>query len=181
MLNYKQFNWLLQQEGDYIILFAGTWCGNTQAIIDIVNDYAVEHNVTVYTFDTKLDGGYARKYWTTNTSANRYKDAHIRENETVLTPLYANIISNYLTNIVTLNDLETPARKISYTVNENTISVNRLQVPFLFSYNKDNKVDGNSAPIIDSLEKMLVFGRSSEEDFQDYKTKTAEVFESINK
>ncbi len=181
VLNYKQFDWLLQQEGDYIILFAGSWCGNTQAIIDIVNDYAVAHNVTVYTFDTKLDGGYARKYWTTNTSANRYADAHIRENNKTLTPLYASIISNYLTNIVTLNDLQDPAVKISYTVNERTISVNRLQVPFFFSYNKDNKSGDEEAPIIKSLEIMLYYGRSTEEQFADYTAKTAEVFESINK
>ncbi len=181
VLNYRQFNWLLQQDGDYIILFAGSWCGNTQAIIDIVNDYAVEHNVTVYTFDTKLDGGYAKKYWTTSTSVNRYADAHIRENNKTLTPLYANIITNYLTNIVTLNDLEATPKKITYTVNEQTISVNRLQVPFFFSYNKNNKDGENAAPIIKSLEIMLFYGSSTEEQFQDYKTKTAEVFESINK
>ena len=181
VLNYRQFNWLLQQEGDYIILFAGTWCGNTQAIIDIVNDYAIQNNVTVYTFDTKLDGGYARKYWTTSTSANRYADAHIRENNKTLTPLYANIITNYLTNIVTLNDQQTPPVKISYTVGEETISVNRLQVPFFFSYNKDHKEGESAAPIIKSLEKMLVFGRSSEEDFAEYKTNTAAVFDSIKK
>lgn len=181
VLNYRQFNWLLQQEGNYIILFAGSWCGNTQAIIDIVNDYAVEHNVTVYTFDTKLDGGYATKYWSDRTKANAYADAHIRVNNSTLTPLYANIITNYLTNIVTLNDKQDPAVKITYTVNEQTISVNRLQVPFFFSYNKDHKVEEASAPIIDSLEVMLFYGRSSEEDFTAYKTRTAEVFESINK
>ena len=181
VLNYRQFNWLLQQEGDYIILFAGSWCGNTQAIIDIVNDYAIENNVTVYTFDTKLDGGYARKYWTTNASANRYADAHIRVNNSTLTPLYANIISNYLTNIVTLNDLQDPAVKISYTANEQTISVNRLQVPFLFSYNKDHKDGENAAPIIKSLELMLFYGVSSEEDFNTYKTETENVIKSISK
>ena len=179
VLNYRQFNWLLQQEGDYIILFAGSWCGNTQAIIDIVNDYAIENNVTVYTFDTKLDGGYARKYWTTATSTNKYADAHIRVNNSTLTPLYANIISNYLTNIVTLNDLQNPAVKISYTAGEETISVNRLQVPFLFSYNKAHKDGENAAPIIKSLELMLFYGYSSDDDFQTYKTETANVFNSI--
>ena len=181
VLNYRQFNWLLQQEGDYVILFAGSWCGNTQAIIDIVNDYAVEHNVTVYTFDTKLDGGYARKYWTTNASTNRYPDAHIRVNNSTLTPLYANIISNYLTNIVTLNDQQEPPVKISYTSGEQVISVNRLQVPFFFSYNKDHKEADAQAPILKSLEIMLYYGSSTEEEFANYKAKTAEVFESIAK
>ena len=181
VLNYKQFNWLLQQEGDYVILFAGSWCGNTQAIIDIVNDYAVEHNVTVYTFDTKLDGGYAAKYWSARTNANPYKDAHIRENNTVLTPLYAKIISNYLTNIVTLNDQDNPVKKISYQAGEETIQVSRLQVPFLFSYNKAHKDGETAAPIIKSLEIMLYYNRSTEAEFADYATKTAEVFESVKK
>jgi len=178
ILNYKQFDWLLQQEGEYYILFAGTWCGNTQAIIDIVNDIAVEKGKTVYIFDTKLDGGYAAKYFSDKTSPNKYSDAHIRENDKVLTSLYANLVQKYLTNIVTLNDAQ--GVKITYTPqgSETAISVSRLQVPFFLAYNKDNKAeDGTAAPILKSVEIMLYRNRSTEEEFADYRAKSIEVFD----
>lgn len=33
--------YLFQQEGNYLVLLGGSWCGNTRAVIDIINDYAV--------------------------------------------------------------------------------------------------------------------------------------------
>ena len=59
-LTYRQLGWLLRQNGNYLILFGGTWCGNTQTVIDIINDYAVENDLTVYNFDTKLDTSSAK-------------------------------------------------------------------------------------------------------------------------
>ena len=40
-----------------VILFGGTWCPNTRAVLPFVNKDAQKNNVTVYNFDTVLDGG----------------------------------------------------------------------------------------------------------------------------
>ena len=40
-----------------VILFGGTWCPNTRPVLPFINQYAQENNVTVFNFDTVLDGG----------------------------------------------------------------------------------------------------------------------------
>ena len=44
-------------DADAVILFGGTWCPNTRPVLPCVNKYAQENNVTVFNFDTVLDGG----------------------------------------------------------------------------------------------------------------------------
>ena len=44
-------------DANAVILFGGTWCPNTRAVLPFVNKYAQENDVTVYNFDTVLDGG----------------------------------------------------------------------------------------------------------------------------
>ncbi len=174
-LTYHQLEWLLQQNGAYLIFFAGSWCGNTQAIIDIVNDYAVTNNLTVYTFDTKLDSGYAKKYW------GYSKDLHIRDSSNEFASLYVDLVNTYLTNIETEYDVETTY--ISYTNSEDTeVKANKLQVPYFFAYNKNN-VDKNAhdAPILSYVELMYVRSTSSDssisntDNYTKYTTQTQEV------
>ena len=152
-ITYRQLDWLLNQEGNSIILLGGTWCGNTQASIKTFNDYAVENDLIIYNFDTKLDSGIAKS------KLGYSKDAHIRESNTKLTTLYTDLIDKYFTNIVTLYDVNDEAsyKHIEYTNKEGeVVKVKKLQVPYLLSYNKDAKdSDDLIAPITSYYEEML--------------------------
>ena len=58
-ISYPELVDLLEHatDADAVILFGGTWCPNTRAVLPFVNKYAQENDVTVYNFDTVLDGG----------------------------------------------------------------------------------------------------------------------------
>lgn len=180
-INYRQLAWLLEQEGNSIILLGGSWCGNTQATITTINDYAVENNLYIYNFDTKLTGGKSL-IDTTTTNIWDGGDVHIRDNNNPFVYLYAELLQKYLTNIVTLYDKTdgNASHNITYTdSNNNTVVLNKAQVPYLFSYNKNAKdTDGFSAPITAYLEQMLYLYKSVT-----YGNKTfdvAYVYESTN-
>ena len=181
-ITYKQLDWLLGQDGKYILLFGGSWCGNTQAVINIINDYAVENNVTVYNFDTKLDSGYAKKYW------GYSNEIHIRDNNNPLADLYVDLVNKYLDNIETEYTIES-GNYIYYTNAETGAEViaNKLQVPYLFAYNKDAVDDnGHDTPILSYIEKMYVLDASSdayilsEANFVDYTTGITNVITAHN-
>lgn len=160
-VTYKQLEWLLGQDGNYLFLFGGAWCGNTQAVIGIINDYAVANDVTVYNFDTKLDGGYAKKYW------GYENDLHIRDSKNEFASLYVDLVNTYLKNIETEYTIES-GNYISYeaAAEDGTVSeviANKLQVPYFFAYNKnivDN--DGHDTPILGYVEKMYVLDETRE-------------------
>lgn len=163
VINYRQLDWLLKQEGNALILFGGTWCPNTQAVIATINDYAVANNLIVYNFDTKLDSGYAKKYW------GYAGDVHIRDSANPFVKLYANLVETYLPNLVTLYDVNSdlPYQYISYTAGEEVVKVKKLQVPYLLAYNKDvkeaNGVD--PAPVLAYYEEMLTIADATAEDY----------------
>ena len=160
-ITYRQLDWLLNQEGNSLILLGGTWCGNTQASIKTFNDYAVENDVIIYNFDTKLDSGIAKSKY------GYSKDAHIRETNTKLTTLYTDLIDKYFTNIVTLYDVNDEAsyKHIEYADKDgNIVKVKKLQVPYLLSYNKDAKdSDDLAAPITAYYEEMLSLKETNED------------------
>ena len=166
--------YLFQQEGNYLILLGGSWCGNTQAVIDIINDYAVANNVIVYNFDTKLDGGYAKKYWGYTT------EVHIRDSKNVFANLYVDLVNTYFHNIETEYTIES-GNYIYYQADpadENTkVIANKLQVPYFLAYNKDIvDNDGHDTPILSYVEKMYVLDETrddyigSEANYADYTT-----------
>ena len=158
-LTYRQLQWLLDQDGSYLILLGGSWCGNTQAVIKIINDFAVANHVTVYNFDTKLDGGYARKFW------GYEKDLHIRDNSNEFVGLYVNLVSEYFPNIETEYAIDSE-NNIFYTNEDGeTVTVNKLQVPYLLAYTKGLEDDiGHFVPITAYHEQMLTL----KEDREDY-------------
>lgn len=181
-LTYKQFEWLLNQPGDYLIVLGGSWCGNTQAVISIINDFAVENDVTVYNFDTKLDGGYARKFWGYD------GDVHIRDSENVFANLYVDLVNKYFENIETEYTIES-GKYIYYLsdpADENSqVIANKLQVPYFLAYNKDTvNDDGHNTPILSYVEKMYVLDESkedyigSEENYKDYTTRAFDVIKA---
>lgn len=178
-LTYRQFDWLLQQEGDFLILLGGAWCGNTQAVIATINDYAVANDLTVYLYDTRLDNRYAADFW------GYEPDLNTRSNDSVFANLYVDPVTKYLTNIVTLDTEQT----ISYTDEDGQeIVAARLQVPYLLAYNKDAlDEDGLPAPITGYYEQMLVLDDSeddyvySEENYAAYKAGVYGVIEGYAK
>lgn len=158
VLTYKQFKWLLDQDGTYIILLGGSWCPNTQAVVKIINDYALANNVTVYTFDTKLDGGYARRFW------GYGKDLHIRDNNSEFASLYVDLVLDYFHNIETEYTLES-GNTIHYENSDGeTVTANKLQVPYLLVYTKGLEDDyAHFIPISAYIEKMLTLDETRED------------------
>ena len=131
------------------MVFGGPWCGNTQAVIKNVNEYANKYGITdVYTFDTKLDSN----------------SLQIRDTKNPYAKLYVDLVRNYFPGIETEYG---PERNIQYSDEAgNVVDASRLQVPYVFVYNKD-RVDasGNPDPILGQIEFMYRW-----EDMQpDYK------------
>ena len=181
-ITYRQLIYLLEKEGESLIYLGGSWCPNTQATIKETNSQAVSNNVIIYNFDTKLDSGYAKKYW------GYSKDLHIRDTSSPFVKLYADLIEKYFTNIVTLYDVNASEsyKFISYTdENGNQVKVKKLQVPYLLSYDKDNlDKDGFIAPIIAYYEEMLTLNSEAEDyaysetNYNSLKGNTQKVIES---
>ncbi len=177
VLTYKQFTWLLNQEGTHVFLLGGSWCPNTQAVVKIINDYASEKGVTVYTFDTKLDGGYARKFW------GYERDLHIRDNNSEFASLYVDLVLNNFQNIETEYTIES-GNTIHYKNAEGeTLTANKLQVPYLLVYTKGLEDEyAHFVPISAYLEKMLTLDETrddyvyKEENRQAYTDGVAAVF-----
>lgn len=173
VLTYRQLDWLLQQEGNYLVLFGGSWCDNTQAIIKIVNDFALANDVIVYNFDTKLDGGYAKSEW------GYAGDLHIRDSENVFADLYVELVTEYLKNIQTEYTVES-----GNYIEADGVIANKLQVPYFFAYNKSFvNNDGHDAPVLGYVEKMYVLDENDREyiyEENNYLTYTQATFSVID-
>lgn len=157
-ITYDQLIYLLQQEGNYMIQLTGSWCHNSRAMSPSVNKYAKEYGVdTIYTYDFNVnnaeDGSlFVRMTNGTDTAGAKYNY------------MYGEMVTRYLTN---LNDwVAYPSDSesaLSYTnAQGKEVTVPKLQQPFLFLYNKDNKLDnsgsGNgskSCPIVYAFEEMV--------------------------
>lgn len=180
VITYRQLKWLFEQEGSAIILFGGAWCANTTAAIHTINDYAVANDLTVYMWDTRLDGKYPIDFWGygrarqfqtrgTNQESTQgvYKDAdaengYSNNTENPFAYLYVDLINTYLTNIETINNPTSASfsdgnKVVSYIdADGNEVVAAKAQVPYLFSYNKDAKdADGDPAPVLAWYEQML--------------------------
>ena len=176
-LTFEEAVYLFQQEGNYLILLGGSWCGNTQAVIKIINDYAVANHVTVYNFDTKLDGGYARKFW------DYEKDLHIRDSANEFAGLYVELVAQYFPNIETEYTIESGNNIFYVNAEGETVTVNKLQVPYFLAYTKGLEDDiGHFVPITAYLEQMLTL-KADQEDYvyaeENYAAYTAGVFAVI--
>lgn len=172
-VSYNQLLTLFESEGTHMILFGGSWCPNTQAVVAQINDVAKEYGVkTIYNFDWRLDG----------------KSLHVRDTNNAYANLYVDAINKYLPNIVTIYAKD--KNNVSYKDKDGKEFVaNKLQVPFLFLYNRDNKdAKGNPAPIIASFEKMLLWDKDFQTNGKDdpakieaYKAEIRPMFEYISK
>ncbi|TYP69387.1 S-layer homology domain-containing protein [Paenibacillus methanolicus] len=164
-VTYDQLTRILQSEGNYVFLFGGSWCPNTQADIRFIGEYAKKHGVDkIYLWDTKLTAGVDVA---SSTHPHNNEELQVRANNHEFAKLYGDLASTYLTNIKTQNKLATPPAQITY-VNDagQTVKADRLQVPYLFAYNKSNlNADGTKAPILGHVELMYSWtGTSSNVD-----------------
>ncbi|MFF2890392.1 S-layer homology domain-containing protein [Paenibacillus sp. NPDC057967] len=165
-VTYDELKKLQESSGDYAILYGGPWCPNTQPVIDLINQWAIDEGIqTVYTWDTRLDNGF-------DPVTKEFKSAelHVRDVNHPNARIYVDLVNQYLTNITTANSKhangnpaappETPSG--SYLIwsgeGEGRVYAKRLQVPYVFTYNKDN-VDstGTSAPIYGHVELMYTW------------------------
>lgn len=153
-VTYDELLGILRSEGDYVLLFGGSWCPNTQAAVKYINEYAKKYGVDkVYFFDPRIDAGVD----VTKPEANYHDNDKlmIRDSANAYAYLYVDLAKQYLTNLRA--EYETRATANIYYTNGSGVKVDaiRLQVPYFFTYNKDNKdADGNAAPILGHIELM---------------------------
>lgn len=136
---------------NFVILFGGTWCPNTRAVIKFLNREAKANDVTVYNFDLVLDGG---KVNGTNAGAN---PIHIRDNAYSGTTfnyrpsyLYGDLVRKYLRNLVTEYDPNGGNRVAFYPGGDLAAFpdvVRKLQVPFLVNYQRGTGANPSSTSI----------------------------------
>ncbi|SFB47605.1 S-layer homology domain-containing protein [Cohnella sp. OV330] len=178
-VTYDELIGILRSEGDYVLLFGGSWCPNTQAAVKYVNEYAKKYGVDkVYFFDPRIDAGLD----VTKPDANYHDNDKlmIRDSKNAYAYLYVDLAKQYLTNLRA--EYETRATSnISYTDgNGAKVEAIRLQVPYFFTYNKDNKdADGNAAPILGHIELMYGWGDTSKKDADATKS-YANYIEALN-
>ncbi|NBD27106.1 S-layer homology domain-containing protein [Paenibacillus glycinis] len=155
-VTYHELTRLLDSHGNYAILFGGSWCPNTQAAIKFINEYAKKYNIDkVYMWDPRLDAGVD----VTQTDSPDF-DSHdidrlmVRGTGHPYANLYVDLVNKYLTNIQTQYVKGTT--NVTYKdANGQDVVANKLQVPYLYIYNKDNKdASGVSAPILGHVELM---------------------------
>jgi hypothetical protein len=144
-LTYPELIHLLEvkdsADKNFVLLFGGTWCHNTRAVLKDVNAQAQENGVTtVYNFDLVLDGG------TTNGTNGGTNPIHVRDNAnsgtvTDFRPsyVYGDLVRKYLKNVITEYDPNTGNRVSFYPGGDTTAFpdvVRKLQVPFVINYQR---------------------------------------------
>lgn len=155
-ITYPELLHLLSIKDDaaknFVLLFGGTWCHNTRAVLKHVNEEAQENDVTtVYNFDLVLDGGNVNG---TNGGGN---PIHVRDNANSGSTfnfrpsyLYGDVVRTYLKNLVTEYDPNTGTR-VSYYPNGDLTAfpdvVRKLQVPFVLNYQRGTGTNPSSTAV----------------------------------
>lgn len=164
-VTYDQLIRLLQTDGNYVILFGGSWCPNTQADIRFIANQAKAKGIDkIYFWDTKLTAGVDVA---STLHPHNNEELQVRANNHDYAYLYGDLVTTYLPNIKTQNKSAANPTQITYTKNDVTYKADRLQVPYLFAYNKNNKdADGvTAAPVLGHIELMYSWtGTSSNVD-----------------
>jgi hypothetical protein len=160
-VTYPELLHILDKKDDaqqnFALLFGGTWCHNTRAVLKDVNAQAQDNDVkVVYNFDLVLDGG------TTNGSNGSGNPIHVRDNAnsgstTNFRPsnLYGDLVRTYLKNVVTEYDPNSGSR-VSYYAKGDTAAfpdvVRKLQVPFVINYQRGT----GSTPSATSVKRQWI-------------------------
>ena len=147
-LYFDELCYLLEAEGAHLILFGGPWCAQTQGVIDRVNFLAAQHGVdTVYHFDFRVDGeSPATNFKADLTEQEGYDGPAKKPSVSAATCnyLYGELVTRYLVNAADWVDAS--CGTITYLNRfDDPVVVPNLREPFLFLYNKDNRVDYSGA------------------------------------
>ena len=121
-----------------VILFGGTWCPNTRPVLPAVNKYAQENDVTVFNFDTVLDGATVGGLATSAVNPLQVRNTALSGATDKSNPsfLYGDLLDQYLTNIKTQYDPATN-NVVTYYKDAGSGALTRtkkLQVPFVIGY-----------------------------------------------
>ncbi len=142
-VTYRQFAWLLQQDGNAIYMVGGTYDEATQNEIADVNAKAVENDVTVYLWDPNVDGKICEDQW-------GYKNTGDIMQSDSIGFMYTSLIENSLTNLTT-DEYEAGDASASITYKNDAgkeVDVPVIKTPYVFAFNKDaTDEDGIVAPI----------------------------------
>ncbi len=128
-VTYPELVNILESDGDHVILFGGTWCHNTRAVVQRVNRAAAAAGVeTVYVFDLKLDG-----------LSNA--PAHIRDSASEFSYLYGDLVAQHLPGLRTQYEPAVSAgQRVEYFPGGDAgaprTTARKLQVPYLISYDR---------------------------------------------
>jgi len=141
-ISYPELVDLLEHATDAnaVILFGGTWCPNTRAVLPFVNKYAQENDVTVFNFDTVLDGGIVGGGTTSATNPLQSRNNAASGGAQNANPsfLYGGVVREYLNNLVT--QYNPASNGVSFWPGGDTsgtlTTINRLQVPYLIGYQR---------------------------------------------
>jgi len=138
---------LVSLTGVLLSLLGGTWCPNTRPVLPAINENAQQHDVTVFNWDTILDGSVVgggnsgnnplqTRGAVDSTGGSATADA-------VPSFVYGDLVSQYLSNLKTQYKPDA-ANKITFYPGgdkaKGLTSQPRLQVPYLFGYR------GSAAP-----------------------------------
>lgn len=137
---------------NFVLLFGGTWCHNTRAVIKQINQDAIRNGVTtVYNFDLVLDGG------TVNGTNGGTNPIHVRSAANSASTfnfrpswVYGDVVRKYFKNLVTEYDPNSGSHVTYYPggdVNAFPDVVRRLQVPFLINYQRGTGTNPATASI----------------------------------
>jgi len=156
-ITYPELIDLLNSDGRYVLLFGGTWCPNTRAIVNEVNEYAQDAGVEhVYQFDWHQ--------YNDNDGASTHLDlrqalptAAKPTSGTPFSYLYGNVVNTYLTNLQTQYGSNnqnwvtydpTGAAQVAPTDGAGIQQAQKLQVPTVLEYDRGNTVAGQAAPVV---------------------------------
>lgn len=138
-ITYPELVHLLEGDGDVVLFLGGTWCHNTRAVLKELNAQAVANGVEkVYFFDLRLDGA----------SGN---DLHIRDTNSEFANFYGDLVAEHLPNLVTQYVPGVSGQVDYYPGGDRSqvlATAKKLQVPYVFEYQRDRTVDGQPAPIV---------------------------------
>jgi len=155
-VTYPELLHLLNLKGsadtNFAILFGGTWCHNTRAVIKDVNAQAQNNGVTtVYNFDLVLDGG------TINGTNGGTNPLHVRDNANSGSTfdfrpsyLYGDLVRTYFKNLITEYDPNSGSRVAYFPggdLNAFPDVVRKLQVPFVLNYQRGTGTSPSSTAV----------------------------------
>lgn len=130
-VTYRQLEWLMNEDGNSLVLIGSPSDEQTRADAEVINSYAVKNNLRVFLYDPKIDGGVTTDRW------GYQQVMDIRSDDCLANFMYEDLVDRHMTN---LTAAKTTAD--GYPL---------LESPLLIAFNKDAKdSDGFAAPVMAS-------------------------------